>query len=220
MKLKRLLCACIPDFFAEVVARSLGYCARIVRPGSEMQVEGIVRGRLIGPRFGGQGTFIGRNVVLEGWQNITFGRNVRINPGSQIIAGPIGSITIGDDSHVSRNSVLAGLGGIVVGANCKISSGVMIYTVTYDRSDGGLLRDAPIIRLPVVIGNDVHIGANATFVPGVSVGDNSTIGAGAVVTRDVCDNVTVAGVPARDLNRTLKAKGTEIVGGSDQAPTH
>lgn len=50
---------------------------------------------------------------------------------------------------------------------------------------------------PVVIGKDVMIGANATILPGVSIGDGATIGAGAVVTGDVAPHTTVFGVPAK-----------------------
>ena len=95
--------------------------------------------------------------------------------------------------------MLAGAGGISIGQHTKISSGVMIYTVTYDRSGGGLLREAPSLLKPVNIGNDVHIGANATILPGVTIGDNAVVGAGAVVTKDVAAGVTVVGVPARPV---------------------
>ena len=47
------------------------------------------------------------------------------------------------------------------------------------------------------IGNNVWIGANATILPGVTIGDNSVIGAGAVVSKDIPANVLALGVPAR-----------------------
>lgn len=50
---------------------------------------------------------------------------------------------------------------------------------------------------PVVIGHNVWIGGNAIINPGVTIGNNVVIGSGSVVTRDVPDNVLVAGVPAR-----------------------
>lgn len=150
-------------------------------------------------RVGARGFAIERNALLLGVQAIQIEKNVTIRAGSQLVAGRIGRIRIGSHSHVSRNSILAGAGGITIGEHCKISSGVMIYSVTYERAPGALLRDAPAKFAPVIIGNDVHVGANATILPGVTIGDNATIGAGAVVTRDVAAGTTVVGVPARPV---------------------
>ena len=50
---------------------------------------------------------------------------------------------------------------------------------------------------PVKIGNKVWIGAHATILPGVTIGDGAVVAAGAVVTKDVPSNVVVAGVPAK-----------------------
>ncbi|MDO4565403.1 MAG: DapH/DapD/GlmU-related protein, partial [Clostridia bacterium] len=50
---------------------------------------------------------------------------------------------------------------------------------------------------PVTIGNDVWIGGNCTILPGVTIGNNVIVAAGAVVTKDVPDNCVVAGVPAK-----------------------
>jgi acetyltransferase-like isoleucine patch superfamily enzyme len=50
---------------------------------------------------------------------------------------------------------------------------------------------------PVTLGKNVWIGSNATILPGVTIGDNSVIAAGAVVTKDVPENVVAAGVPAK-----------------------
>ena len=50
---------------------------------------------------------------------------------------------------------------------------------------------------PIVIGNDVWIGANAVILPGVTIGNHSVVAAGAVVTKDVPANTMVGGVPAK-----------------------
>lgn len=50
---------------------------------------------------------------------------------------------------------------------------------------------------PVIIGENVWIGANVTVVPGVTIGNNAIIAAGAVVTKDVDSNTVVGGVPAK-----------------------
>ena len=51
------------------------------------------------------------------------------------------------------------------------------------------------------IGNDVWLGANVTILPGVSIGDNVVVGAGAVVTKDIPDNSLAVGVPARVMKK-------------------
>ena len=53
------------------------------------------------------------------------------------------------------------------------------------------------------IGNDVWIGGNVTILPGITIGNNVVVAAGAVVTKDIPDNTLVAGVPARPI-RTLE----------------
>ena len=53
------------------------------------------------------------------------------------------------------------------------------------------------IAKPVNIGNDVWIGGNVTILPGVNIGNNVVIAAGAVVTKDVPDNSLIGGVPAK-----------------------
>lgn len=52
---------------------------------------------------------------------------------------------------------------------------------------------------PIRIGNNVWLGANVTVLPGVTIGDNAVVAAGAVVTKDVPENMIVAGVPAKIL---------------------
>lgn len=58
-----------------------------------------------------------------------------------------------------------------------------------------------LIPSPIKIGERVWIGANATVLPGVTIGDNAVIGAGSIVTRDVPENTVVTGNPARIKKR-------------------
>ena len=58
---------------------------------------------------------------------------------------------------------------------------------------------------PIVIGNKVWIGDNATILPGVTIGENSIVAAGAVVTKDVPANVIVGGLPARIIKTIEEA---------------
>jgi acetyltransferase-like isoleucine patch superfamily enzyme len=112
--------------------------------------------------------------------------------------------------------------GAAIGARCKVSShcficeGVVVedgvflghgVTFTNDRypralSADGALKSASDWRLePTRVRQGASIGSNATILPGVTIGAFALIGAGSVVTSDVPDGVTVAGVPARILGR-------------------
>ena len=88
-------------------------------------------------------------------------------------------------------------GGITIGDGCLIGHNVVIATLNHDRS---VERRGDCIPAPVVIGNHVWIGANATILPGVTIGEGAIVAAGAVVVKDVPPYVTVGGVPAKVLS--------------------
>lgn len=85
--------------------------------------------------------------------------------------------------------------GVVIGETCIIGDNVIIYQgVTL----GGTGKESGK-RHPNV-GNNVFIGSGAKILGNINIGNNVKIGAGAVVLSDVLDNVTVVGVPAREVN--------------------
>ncbi|WP_412839769.1 DapH/DapD/GlmU-related protein [Bacillus paranthracis] len=81
--------------------------------------------------------------------------------------------------------------GIQIGDNCIIGMNVTIATLNH-----GLTLETrnTTYASPVTIGENVWIGSSATILPGVTLGNNSVIAAGAVVTKDVPANIVVAGV--------------------------
>lgn len=86
---------------------------------------------------------------------------------------------------------------IDLGENVILTNGVTFLT-----HDGGyyvLRNEIPDLEItkPISVGNNVFVGLNAIIMPGVKIGNNVVIGAHAVVTKDVPDNVVVAGNPAR-----------------------
>lgn len=86
-----------------------------------------------------------------------------------------------------------GLNGIIVSYYAKIGANCVIrQQVTIAQNDN---NEAP------TIGDDVVIGAGAKLIGNITIGNNVIIGANAVVTKDVPDNCTVAGVPARIIKR-------------------
>ncbi|MFP3919655.1 sugar O-acetyltransferase [Lysinibacillus telephonicus] len=107
-------------------------------------------------------------------KNIKVGKNVFINSGCRF--QDQGGITIGD--------------GVLIGHN------VVLATLNHDIDPR---KRSNMYPAPITIGHNVWIGANATVVPGVNIGDGAIIAAGAVVTKDVPPNVIVGGVPAKIL---------------------
>lgn len=83
-----------------------------------------------------------------------------------------------------------------IGDHCMIGPGTTISTVGHPLSPAG--RRAKLARgEPVTIGDDAWLGAKVAMLPGATIGSNVVVAVGAVVTKDVPDNVIVAGVPAR-----------------------
>ncbi len=91
---------------------------------------------------------------------------------------------------------------IEIGNNVQFSKNVML--LAHDASTAKLLDYTKIGK--IVIGDNTFIGANVTVLPGINIGNNVIIGAGSVVTKDVPDNIVVAGNPARILTTTEEYK--------------
>lgn len=89
-------------------------------------------------------------------------------------------------------------GGIYIGDNTMIGHNVVLATINHDLDPASRGTNLPE---PIHIGNNVWIGANATILPGVTIGDNAVIAAGAVVTKDVAQNTVAGGVPAKMIRR-------------------
>ncbi|MDE6398761.1 MAG: sugar O-acetyltransferase, partial [Clostridiales bacterium] len=104
------------------------------------------------------------------------------------------NIKVGKDVFINSGCCFQDQGGIEIGDGAFIGQQTVIATLNHD-----MLPDCrgDMFPKPVKIGKRVWIGAHATILPGVTVGDNAVIAAGAVVTRDVPPDTVVAGVPAR-----------------------
>jgi acetyltransferase-like isoleucine patch superfamily enzyme len=115
-------------------------------------------------------------------KNTHIGRKVFINSGCRF--QDQGGITIGDESLIGHNVVIA--------------------TINHDFNPNN--RGTMYLQ-PVVLGDRTWIGSNATLLPGVTIGENSVVAAGSVVTKDVPANTIVGGNPAKfisDLNDKIK----------------
>jgi len=128
------------------------------------------------------------------------GKNININRKASFGT----SITIGDNSGIGRDSLIQN--GVQIGDNVMMGPQCLIYTMNhcFSRVDIPMIQQGIGDIHPVVIGNDVWIGARVTILPGIHIGDGSIIGAGAVVTKDVPQYVIVGGNPAKIIRSRLK----------------
>ena len=81
---------------------------------------------------------------------------------------------------------------VIIGDNCSFSFRNVILTSTHD-----LTEFSTVIAKPVIIGDNVWVTTNVTILPGITIGNNTVIGAGSVVTTDIPSNVFAAGNPCR-----------------------
>lgn len=98
---------------------------------------------------------------------------------------------------------------LTVGDNVTVATGVRF--ITHDNSAIKLYEDATDFVGPIIVGNNVFIGANSLLLPGITIGDDCIIGAGSVVTRSCTTPGTiVAGNPAKPIGTVedLKKKNS------------
>jgi maltose O-acetyltransferase len=106
------------------------------------------------------------------------------------------NITIGKKTFINYDCVFLDCNKITIGDEVQIAPGVHIYTATHPL-DPQQRRSGLEQALPVAIADGVWLGGGAIVCPGVTIGENTVIGAGAVVTRDIPPNVLAVGNPCR-----------------------
>ena len=121
------------------------------------------------------------------------GEDVKLYPRVSIIIPE--TVNIGSHTHIGENVHIRGGAKVTIGEWCQIANNTIIVTGNHI-VDGGLYYGRNIFK-EIEIDNNVWIGANAIILPGVKIKENSVVGAGSVVTKDVPPNSMVAGVPAK-----------------------
>lgn len=116
------------------------------------------------------------NVYLKNPQKLNIGTNVTIQPMSYIEAS--GGVTIGNDTSIAHGVSIMSESHVIDDKETPFKCQGMTYA-------------------PVTIGEDVWIGAKATIMSGITIGNKAVIGANSVVTKDVPDYAVVVGAPAR-----------------------
>ena len=122
------------------------------------------------------------------------GEDSRIMPPIQVnIAN---QVHIGSRVSIMYNLLCMSAGGITIDDDVMIAANVSLISNNHDFNERQIITCKPIH-----IKRNVWIGANATILPGVTIGENAVIAAGAVVSKDVPDNVVVGGVPAKVIRK-------------------
>ena len=120
----------------------------------------------------------------------TMGENSIVN--SPLTAIRPHNVKIGKNVVVMPGCLMMSAGGITIDDGAMIAANVQLISNNHD-----LYERQVITCKPVHIGKNVWIGAGATILPGVTVGDNAVVGAASVVTKDVAPDTIVAGNPAK-----------------------
>lgn len=170
--------------------------------------RGLVMGRNINLRHPrrisiGNGVFIDDNCTLDAKGKSEEG--IRLGDGVALARNTIlsckgGSITVGNNSNISANCMLISESSLAIGENVLIAG--LCYIIAggnhgIDRVDIPIIRQQVVQKGGVRIEDNAWLGANVTILDGVTIGRDSIIGAGAVVTRDIPEFAIALGVPAK-----------------------
>ena len=147
------------------------------------------------------------------WWGLFFnklGENVRIYGGITVMGAQC--ISIGDNCTINKYTFMTATkdAPLIIGNNVRISPNVILLTSSLQYDEKG-----PRIHFAkgVVIENNVWLGCGSTVLPGIHIGQNSVVGAGSVVTKDIPPDSVVGGVPARVIKRISfreKAEGNAV----------
>jgi acetyltransferase-like isoleucine patch superfamily enzyme len=151
--------------------------------------------------------FADREAIQAAWSELT---GAAVDPTFSLIP-PVYSehglnIRVGKRVFINQGCMLMDIGGIDIGDDVMLGPAVRLITSGHPLDPG--LRRRQIVAAPIGIDSNAWLGAGATVLHGVTVGRDSVVAAGAVVTRDVPPATLVAGVPARVV-RSVAAAGTE-----------
>lgn len=123
------------------------------------------------------------------------GGNSRLS--NPIVVGDYSNLYLYPNSEINSGCFLLAKDRIEIGENSTLAYGVTILTSANPNGPlNELSKIYPKKTAPVIIGRNVWVGANATILPGVTIGEFSVIAAGAIVTKDVPSGMLVAGNPA------------------------
>ena len=133
------------------------------------------------------------------YRQFRLGRYSVIESGA-CINNAVGDVIIGDYTRIGLHDTI--IGPVNIGHHVNLAQGITVTALNHNFEDSEKRIDEQgVSTTPVVIEDDVWIGANAVILPGVRVGTHSVVAAGAVVTKEVPPHSIVAGIPAKIIKK-------------------
>lgn len=137
-----------------------------------------------------RGVIVYNNTIID---SVDFKGTAKIEPYCRLVGDP--KITIGDNFYANAGCHF--LGDISIGNNVMIGPKTVMWGRNHGTKKGINMDEQSSEKGPIVLGNDVWVGANATILKGVKIADGAVVGAGSVVTKDIPENAIAVGNPAR-----------------------
>ena len=127
--------------------------------------------------------FKGENVFIYSPFNCDYGKHISID----------------DGTFINHNCVILDEAKVIIGKNVRIAPNVGIYTVNHVKAP--TKKEGYEFAKTIAIEDNVWIGGNSAILPGVTIGENSIIGAGSVVNKDIPKNVIAVGKPCKVIKK-------------------
>ena len=116
------------------------------------------------------------------------------------INNAVGDVIIGDHTRIGLHNTI--IGPVTIGSHVNLAQGITVTALNHNFEDSDKRIDEQgVSTTPVIIEDDIWIGANAVILSGVTIGNHSVVAAGAVVTKNVPPHSLVAGVPAKIIKQ-------------------
>lgn len=185
-----------------IISGSLDAIIRIARQASSgarylfyralgVQMKGFVR--------------LGSIEIPSNFSDISLAAGVSLDDGVVLLAVGAGTgkkkIRIGENTHVNRNSFIDAADDIRIGRNVTIGPNCYITDHDHGTQAGRLILEQPLISTATMICDGVRLGAGVTVVKGVTIGANSVVAPGSIVTRDLPPDVMAGGRPASAMKK-------------------
>lgn len=152
-----------------------------------------------------QATQVGQRVRVWGKPSVDnqgrllIGNRVRLSSKIatlELATGPQGVLEIGEGTYINYGCSIGATQSVCIGRECNIGTYVIIMDNDFHRLEPERRKETPV-SAPIVLEENVWLGARVIVLPGVTIGCGSVIGAGGVVTRDIPPRSLAVGVPAR-----------------------